>query len=134
MKPAVPVFILPGLQGDSGSEGPVSSCNCSQVQTSNRINTVSVSQTHTQEHGTHTYYCLVNGVDRTAPPGVLWCCHTSCMPLQIFVADGEKQMRRLRAENVMVLRKDRRALYIYTESQWINMLVHTAAHTQQIYT
>ncbi|KAG8000950.1 Acetylcholinesterase collagenic tail peptide, partial [Nibea albiflora] len=40
----------------------------------------------------------------------------------IFIADGEKQMRRLRAENVMVLRTDRRALYIYSESQWINVL------------
>lgn len=44
-------------------------------------------------------------------------------PLQVFIADGERQMRRLRGENVMVLRTDRRALYIYTESQWINVLV-----------
>ncbi|CAB1426803.1 unnamed protein product [Pleuronectes platessa] len=41
----------------------------------------------------------------------------------VFLADGEKQMRRLRGENVMVLRTDRRALYIYSESQWINILV-----------
>ncbi|KAF0026915.1 hypothetical protein F2P81_021652 [Scophthalmus maximus] len=41
----------------------------------------------------------------------------------VFVADGERQMRRLRGENVMVLRTDRRALYIYSESQWINVLV-----------
>ncbi|XP_061580567.1 acetylcholinesterase collagenic tail peptide-like isoform X2 [Cololabis saira] len=40
----------------------------------------------------------------------------------VFVADGEKEMRRLRAENVMVLRTDRRALYIYAQSQWINVL------------
>ncbi|XP_035994709.1 acetylcholinesterase collagenic tail peptide isoform X1 [Fundulus heteroclitus] len=42
--------------------------------------------------------------------------------LMVFVADGEKEMRRLRAENVMVLRTDRRALYIYTDSQWMNVL------------
>lgn len=36
-------------------------------------------------------------------------------------------MRRLRGDNVMVLRTDRRALYIYTESQWINVLVTMAA-------
>lgn len=48
------------------------------------------------------------------------------MSLQIFIADGEKAMRRLRGENVMVLRTDRRALYIYTDSQWINVLVTTA--------
>ncbi|KAK2905689.1 hypothetical protein Q8A73_009632 [Channa argus] len=41
----------------------------------------------------------------------------------IFIADGEKQMRRLRGKNVMVLRTDRKALYIYAESQWINVLV-----------
>lgn len=35
-------------------------------------------------------------------------------------------MRRLRAENAMVLRTDRRALYIYVESQWINVLVTVA--------
>ncbi|XP_074551466.1 uncharacterized protein LOC141808690 [Halichoeres trimaculatus] len=40
----------------------------------------------------------------------------------IFIADGEKQMRRLRGENVMVLRRDRKALFIYSESQWINVL------------
>ncbi|XP_044222170.1 acetylcholinesterase collagenic tail peptide-like [Thunnus albacares] len=40
----------------------------------------------------------------------------------IFIADGEKQMRRLRGQNVMVLRTDRQALYIYAESQWINVL------------
>ncbi|KAK2840250.1 hypothetical protein Q5P01_013990 [Channa striata] len=40
----------------------------------------------------------------------------------IFIADGEKQMRRLRGENVMVLRTDRKALYIYSKSQWINVL------------
>lgn len=47
----------------------------------------------------------------------------SCVTLQVFVADGEKAMRRLRVENVMVLRTDKKALYIYTESQWINVLV-----------
>lgn len=36
-------------------------------------------------------------------------------------------MRRLRGDNVMVLRTDRRALYIYTEAQWINVLVTMAA-------
>eukprot|EP00064_Thunnus_orientalis_P014117 superscaffoldBa00002411_g14158 len=41
----------------------------------------------------------------------------------IFIADGEKQMRRLRGQNVMVLRTDRQALYIYAESQWINVLI-----------
>lgn len=46
--------------------------------------------------------------------------------VQIFIADGEKQMRRLRGENVMVLRTDRQILYIYTESQWINVLVRAA--------
>nr|XP_046259345.1 acetylcholinesterase collagenic tail peptide-like [Scatophagus argus] len=77
------VYILPGLQGDTGNRGPSATCNCSQVQTPKRqLNTV-----------------------RT-----------------IFIADGEKQMRRLRGENVMVLRTDRKALYIYTESQWINVL------------
>ncbi|XP_026151194.1 acetylcholinesterase collagenic tail peptide-like isoform X1 [Mastacembelus armatus] len=47
----------------------------------------------------------------------------------IFVADGEKQMRRLQGENVMVLRTDRKALFIYTDSQWINVLVTTAGDT-----
>lgn len=47
----------------------------------------------------------------------------SCVTLQVFVADGEKAMRRLRVENVMVLHTDKKALYIYTESQWINVLV-----------
>lgn len=46
--------------------------------------------------------------------------------VQIFVADGEKEMRRLRAENVMVLRTDRKSLYIYSNSQWINVLVSSA--------
>ncbi|XP_069388621.1 acetylcholinesterase collagenic tail peptide-like isoform X1 [Paralichthys olivaceus] len=46
----------------------------------------------------------------------------------IFLADGEKQMRRLRGENVMVLRTDRRALYIYSESQWINILNPDTEH------
>ncbi|XP_062420951.1 acetylcholinesterase collagenic tail peptide-like isoform X3 [Pungitius pungitius] len=40
----------------------------------------------------------------------------------IFIADGERPMRRLRVENVMVLRTDRGALYIYTDSQWISVL------------
>ncbi|XP_054871538.1 acetylcholinesterase collagenic tail peptide-like isoform X2 [Amphiprion ocellaris] len=40
----------------------------------------------------------------------------------VFIADGEKEMRKLRSENVVVLRTDRKALYIYTESQWINVL------------
>ncbi|XP_056245739.1 acetylcholinesterase collagenic tail peptide-like [Seriola aureovittata] len=40
----------------------------------------------------------------------------------VFIADGERQMRRLRGENVMVLRTDRQALYIYSDSQWINVL------------
>lgn len=42
-------------------------------------------------------------------------------------------MRRLRGQNVMVLRTDRQALYIYAESQWINVLVTTArkTHTQK---
>ncbi|XP_076603726.1 acetylcholinesterase collagenic tail peptide-like [Chaetodon auriga] len=73
------VYILPGLQGDEGNRGPSAKCNCSQVQTSDRVKT-------------------------------------------IFIADGEKQMRRLRGENVMVLRTDRKALYIYAGSQWINVL------------
>lgn len=51
--------------------------------------------------------------------------------LQIFVADGEKVMRRLRIENVMVLRTDRKALYIYSESQWINVLVTVTGDTTE---
>uniref|UniRef100_A0A3Q3GJA8 Acetylcholinesterase collagenic tail peptide-like n=1 Tax=Labrus bergylta TaxID=56723 RepID=A0A3Q3GJA8_9LABR len=47
----------------------------------------------------------------------------------IFIANGERQMRRLRGENVMVLRTDRNSLYIYSDSQWINVLVNTAAET-----
>ncbi|TNN48020.1 hypothetical protein EYF80_041792 [Liparis tanakae] len=39
----------------------------------------------------------------------------------IFLAGGESQMRRLRVENAMVLRTDRGALYIYSDSQWINV-------------
>ncbi|XP_026232674.1 acetylcholinesterase collagenic tail peptide-like [Anabas testudineus] len=91
-EPGLPgqVFILPGLQGDTGNRGPSVKCNCSVVrspeQLSDRIQT-------------------------------------------IFVADGEKQMRKLRKENVMVLRTDRRALYIYTESQWINVLTPAAGQT-----
>ncbi|KAM7380180.1 hypothetical protein PAMP_003493 [Pampus punctatissimus] len=77
------VYILPGLQGDTGSQGPLARCNCSQVQT---------------------------------PQGQWDKVQT------IFIADGEKQMRRLRGQNVMVLRTDRQALYIYAESQWINVL------------
>lgn len=37
-------------------------------------------------------------------------------------------MRKLRGENMMVLRTDKRALYIYAESQWINVLVIAAGH------
>ncbi|XP_034002688.1 collagen alpha-2(IX) chain-like [Trematomus bernacchii] len=40
----------------------------------------------------------------------------------IFLADGERQMRRLRGKNVMVLRTDRNALFIYSDSQWVNVL------------
>lgn len=32
-------------------------------------------------------------------------------------------MRRLRVENTLVLRTDRRALYLFAESQWIDVLV-----------
>nr|XP_040058196.1 collagen alpha-1(I) chain-like [Gasterosteus aculeatus aculeatus] len=50
----------------------------------------------------------------------------------IFVAGGERQMRRLRAENVMVLRTDRGALYIYSDSQWISVLVRSGpAHNRE---
>ncbi|XP_047227119.1 acetylcholinesterase collagenic tail peptide-like isoform X2 [Girardinichthys multiradiatus] len=49
--------------------------------------------------------------------------------LMVFVADGEKEMRRMRGENVMVLRTDRRALYIYTDSQWMNVLEGRRLHT-----
>ncbi|XP_059198340.1 acetylcholinesterase collagenic tail peptide-like [Centropristis striata] len=78
------VYVLPGLQGDSGEPGPVATCNCSKVQTPKPLK------------------------DRVQT---------------IFVADGERQMRRLRGENVMVLRTDKKALYIYSQSQWINVLV-----------
>ncbi|KAI3355999.1 hypothetical protein L3Q82_017270, partial [Scortum barcoo] len=93
-EPGLPgqVYVLPGLQGETGDQGPPAQCNCSQVQTPERL------------------------MDRIQT---------------IFIADGEKQMRRLRAENVMVLRTDRKALYIYTESQWINVLVTTAGETQR---
>lgn len=41
-------------------------------------------------------------------------------------------MRRLRAENVMVLRTDRGALYIYSDSQWISVLVRSRpAHNRE---
>ncbi|KAM3607091.1 uncharacterized protein V6R79_001629 [Siganus canaliculatus] len=81
------VYVLSGLQGDTGSPGPPAKCNCSQVQSPER---------------------LLDGLPT------------------IFIADGERQMRRLRGENVMVLRKDRKALYIYTDSQWIDALVTAA--------
>ncbi|XP_045911093.1 collagen alpha-1(X) chain-like isoform X2 [Micropterus dolomieu] len=85
-EPGLPgqVYILPGLQGDAGNRGPPAKCNCSQVQSPQRL--------------------------------------LGRVPT-IFIADGERQMRRLRGENVMVLRTDREALYIYTESQWINVLI-----------
>ncbi|XP_069543876.1 acetylcholinesterase collagenic tail peptide-like isoform X2 [Brachyistius frenatus] len=86
------VFILPGLQGDSGGRGPPAACNCSPAPTSQRL------------------------LDRVPT---------------IFIADGEKQMRRLRGENVMVLRTDRKSLYIYSESQWIRALVTTADNKTQ---
>nr|XP_023010325.1 acetylcholinesterase collagenic tail peptide-like [Maylandia zebra] len=72
------------MEGETGNPGPPATCNCSQVQSPQRL----VDSVHT-----------------------------------VFVADGEKAMRRLRVENVMVLRTDKKALYIYTESQWINVLV-----------
>ncbi len=41
----VVVYVLPGLQGDTGNRGPSAKCNCSQVQTPerllNRVQTVS---------------------------------------------------------------------------------------------
>ncbi|XP_047457376.1 acetylcholinesterase collagenic tail peptide-like [Mugil cephalus] len=77
------VFVLPGQQGDSGSQGPPVACSCSRTPL--QMDTV-------QTIG------------------------------QIFIADNEKEMRRLRAENVMVLRTDRKTLYIYAESQWVNIL------------
>ncbi|KAM6955138.1 uncharacterized protein PEZ65_000321 [Lycodopsis pacificus] len=84
-EPGLPgqVYVLPGLLGDTGNRGPSATCNCSQVQTPERL------------------------WDRVQT---------------IFIADGEGQMRRLRGENVMVLRTDRKALFIYSGSQWINVL------------
>ncbi|KAM9803016.1 uncharacterized protein ACBT44_015047 isoform 2-T2 [Syngnathus typhle] len=40
----------------------------------------------------------------------------------IFIADGDTMMRKLQGENVMVLRTDKQALYIYIEAQWIDVL------------
>ncbi|CAK6967635.1 acetylcholinesterase collagenic tail peptide-like [Scomber scombrus] len=77
------VYVLSGLLGDTGSQGPSATCNCSQVRTR-------------QQQWDNVQ--------------------------SIFIADGERQMRRLRGQNVMVLRTDRQALYIYAESQWINVL------------
>ncbi|XP_054915803.1 acetylcholinesterase collagenic tail peptide-like [Poeciliopsis prolifica] len=78
-EPGLPgqVYILPGLQGDSGSRGPPTPCSCPRGQSSQ------------------------SPLDNV---------------LTVFIADGEKEMRRLRAENVMVLRTDRRSLFIYTDS------------------
>ncbi|XP_053733648.1 acetylcholinesterase collagenic tail peptide-like [Synchiropus splendidus] len=45
----------------------------------------------------------------------------------IYVADGNRQMRRLRGENVMVLRTDKQKLYIYSDSHWIDVLLPAAA-------
>ncbi|XP_024116299.1 collagen alpha-1(X) chain isoform X1 [Oryzias melastigma] len=88
-EPGLPgqVYILPGLQGDPGSQGAsADTCSCAQVQRQ-------------------------KGED-----------------LEIFIADGEKDMRKLRIENTLVLRTDRRALYLFAESQWINVLVASAAY------
>ncbi|XP_061734891.1 acetylcholinesterase collagenic tail peptide-like [Nerophis ophidion] len=41
---------------------------------------------------------------------------------KIFIADGEEALRKLQKENTMVLRTDMKALYIFTEQQWINVL------------
>ncbi|XP_072770482.1 uncharacterized protein [Nerophis lumbriciformis] len=41
---------------------------------------------------------------------------------KIFIADGEEALRKLQKENTMVLRTDKKALYIFTEQQWVNVL------------
>ncbi|XP_056292683.1 acetylcholinesterase collagenic tail peptide-like [Pseudoliparis swirei] len=91
-EPGLPgqVYVLPGLQGDTGPRGPAATCSCSRGHAPQRL------------------------VDRVPT---------------IFLAGGESQMRRLRVENAMVLRTDRRALYIYSDSQWINVLDPAAFYT-----